>query len=75
MNTNRFSTASIVALVGAVFHILSPFLVGLGVWIQHHTSIVFDPGYLTTTQTDLVTILSVLAVAWHTAPTDPPAAP
>jgi hypothetical protein len=75
MNTNRFSTASIVALVGAFFHIASPFLVGLGAWIQRHTAIVFDPGYLTTTQTDLVTIISVLAVAWHTTPTDPPTTP
>ena len=69
----RFSTATIVAFVGAIFAILRPFLEGLGVWIQHHSAVQFSDDYLSVVQGAIVTIATTLAVVWHQgSPVEPP---
>jgi len=65
MDRARFSTATVVAFVGAVFAILQPFLQGLGLWIQAHSAIRFSDDYLAVVQGAVVTIVTTLAVVWH----------
>ena len=67
----RFSTATIVGLIGAVFAVLNPFLLGLGTWIQQHSTIVFSDDYMQVLTASVTTIATTLAVAWHTSPTSP----
>ena len=65
MERTQFSTATIVAFVGATFAILQPLLQGLGLWIQAHSAIRFSDDYLSVVQGAVVTICTTLAVVWH----------
>ena len=67
----RFSAATIVLIVGAIFRIGAPFLHGLGLVISAHSPIVFPSDYLTTTQQDIATIITAVLVALHPSQNPP----
>ena len=71
----RFSAATIVLIIGAVFRIGAPVLHGLGLWISAHSPIVFPTDYLTTTQQDIATIITAVLVALHPSQNQPPSVP
>jgi len=82
---NKYNTATIVGLVGALLAVLDPFLKGAGVWIQAHSAIVFSDDYMGVLQRFLEVAVLVWAthahggdapvvVAQATPPAEPPAA-
>ena len=69
---SRFDVSTIVLMVGAVFAIADPFLLGLGKYIQAHSVIVFSDEYLGIVKQSVATLATVIFTIWHgkTTPTD-----
>lgn len=71
---SKYNTATVVGLVGAALAVLDPFLQGAGVWIQHHSAIVFSDDYMGVLQRFVEVAVLVYATHHHgdNAPTDQP---
>lgn len=63
--TNTYNTATIAAMVASLFAVLDPFLHGAGVWIQHHSAIVFTDDYMGVLQHFVEVIAITYAVHRH----------
>ena len=62
---NKYNTATIVGLVGALLAVLDPFLKGAGVWIQGHSAVVFSADYMGVLQRFLEVAVLVWATHYH----------
>ena len=62
---SRFDVSTIVLMVGAVFAIADPFILGLGKYIQGHSYIVFTDEYLGILKSSVATLATVFFTYRH----------